>query len=589
MRSQLSRVCAFVLSGIFLVFKSALAVVIPAAGQAGGAIPDVDIPVIEPLNLPDIVPDIEDFHKVYKGKPRGVLIPVQRIVLKDFIPYHDYGITQERISELAESLRFKLYRPGKGLTLEEIQLIAYTLTKEYRRLGLILTRVIVPPQEVDHRGVIKLQIVVGKLGNISVEGNHMYRRNLLVEPFTTWKDKPIAAHWIENGLMALNGYPGLQVFSVFKKGTESKETDLILKIKSESRYHASFGADNTGTSLTGRVHGFVNATINNLSHHADSLSGTIIENADPRNGTYGSVAYERKVYDPNTSLKLSFLKNDYDLGGTLSNLNYSGILRSGDVTLKHFFQRDRTHHLAASLIFSRQQTMTEQNGNESNKDNRTKLKFALNSFNKLPTWHMNNDLTLTLDHGFNSLLGANGKNNASSSRSSMSGKRASGEYDRVALDWNITKQTIPYQSIKLNAKAQYSRDLLTSLEQFSLGGVRTVRAYPASEHLGDYGVFGSLEYTMGATGFSKKPAFRNFPWGQVLQFTAFVDYGTTWVNDPSSTDEPQVTIAGYGVGMHAQWPGKFVFSLEVAKPFKFAKPPTDGDEVRYWLKATYSI
>ncbi len=89
---------------------------------------------------------------------------------------------------------------------------------------------------------------------------------------------------------------------------------------------------------------------------------------------------------------------------------------------------------------------------------------------------------------------------------------------------------------------QIADQRLLSSEQFSLGGLRSVRGYRQDQLLTDNGIFFSAEVQL--------PIFRVFKDTGVVQLIPFIDYGTTW--NSSGIDNP-VDQALSSVGLGLQW------------------------------------
>src|SRR5690606_13347065 len=104
------------------------------------------------------------------------------------------------------------------------------------------------------------------------------------------------------------------------------------------------------------------------------------------------------------------------------------------------------------------------------------------------------------------------------------------------------------QRLFLRVSGQYSDDVLVPMEQFSLGGPNSVRAFAVSEALGDRGYLASLEYHVDAPGFGDKASpFGGRPWREVLQFEVFADHGR--VSSSSGSLNPSVSFGGVGAGL----------------------------------------
>ncbi len=97
----------------------------------------------------------------------------------------------------------------------------------------------------------------------------------------------------------------------------------------------------------------------------------------------------------------------------------------------------------------------------------------------------------------------------------------------------------PDTLILVRGDVQLSTTSLVSLEQFSLGGLQSVRGYRQDLLLSDNGAFASVEVRL--------PILRVPDWGGVLQIAPFVDIGTSWNTGRSSADPS--TPAALGLGL----------------------------------------
>jgi len=104
---------------------------------------------------------------------------------------------------------FHLYKNfiGKRITLHHVYRIADAITKKYRNAGYILTKAIVPPQEI-RNGVVRLDIMEGFIENVRVKGRlkgpkklmNAYRKRLL-------KSRPLHAKDLERYLLLIDDLP----------------------------------------------------------------------------------------------------------------------------------------------------------------------------------------------------------------------------------------------------------------------------------------------------------------------------------------------------------------------------------------------
>ncbi len=133
-----------------------------------------------------------------------------------------------------------------------------------------------------------------------------------------------------------------------------------------------------------------------------------------------------------------------------------------------------------------------------------------------------------------------------------------------------------YTSVVLRVDGQFTSDPLVSLEQFSMGGPDSVRAYPVAERLAEKGGVASLELITGAPGIGSRPAFGNYTWGQVLQFSLFADYAKGRLNEPlTAPEEGSTDLSGAGISAQFSLPGRVFARLDVATPLAARKSAND--------------
>lgn len=124
--------------------------------------------------------------------------------------------------------------------------------------------------------------------------------------------------------------------------------------------------------------------------------------------------------------------------------------------------------------------------------------------------------------------------------------------------------------LRADLKGQWSESPLISNEQFSAGGVESVRGYVESERLGDTAVQLNLELHSPSW---ITPGTRGV---QDLHGMVFADAAQLNVKDALPKQESRYDLSSAGVGLHAQaWGGELL--LNVAWPFADAVDTQAGD------------
>ena len=121
-----------------------------------------------------------------------------------------------------------------------------------------------------------------------------------------------------------------------------------------------------------------------------------------------------------------------------------------------------------------------------------------------------------------------------------------GDFTKISLNYLRVQPISELQTITYKFSGQTSSDLLTSTEQFSLGGPDTVRAYPVAETLMDTAWLFNIEWRANASP-EIPQTFLNG-----LQYIAFYDFAKGDLNDPLTNDVESVSFSGFGVGVELE-------------------------------------
>jgi hemolysin activation/secretion protein len=97
-------------------------------------------------------------------------------------------------------------------------------------------------------------------------------------------------------------------------------------------------------------------------------------------------------------------------------------------------------------------------------------------------------------------------------------------------------------SLFAKVDGQITADSLLSSEQFSAGGVTSVRGYVEAERLGDYGGRSTLELRSPSFGERISPKINDW------HMLAFADAGALFVRNPLPGEQSSYTLVGVGVG-----------------------------------------
>lgn len=109
----------------------------------------------------------------------------------------------------------------------------------------------------------------------------------------------------------------------------------------------------------------------------------------------------------------------------------------------------------------------------------------------------------------------------------------------------------------LRSNVQLADRTLLAAEQYSLGGINTVRGYRQDQLLTDNGIYASAEIRL--------PIARTFSRRGVLLVAPFFDWGTTW-NSSDVPDRDPNTLSSVGIGLLWQYEDTFSARLDWGIP-----------------------
>ena len=575
----------FVLIGCWVL---PLAAQIPPGATPGGALPR-----LEPA-VPAVPREGELFEvpRVY-DRPLGI-DEGPRIVVKTFKLKGVSDRPKRRLSVAAAQAILDAARttqPPQGYSINQLQQVADKVAVYYRDHGYILAQAFVPAQKIVN-GEVVVQVLEGKLAGVTVEGNKKYPVATLVRPFKNLIGQPLDKDSIESALLTLTNYPGITAFGVLGAGHDVGTTNLTLRVQSEDRFHIESVLDNYGTQYAGEYREQVTLTIDDPLHWADRLKLTgLYANSfnGSAHGAYGGLDYEIPLFSPNDSLHVSHLTNGYNVGAAASGVSTAdseGKTRVDELGFRHDFSRTRLGSASIGVAFNVKAATFDSPPTTIYDDRLTTARIDA-QWERIDTRFRGVDrVALSYTHGFNDLLGALGPYDPNEPAAGLHTSRlgASGEFNKVNIQLQRLQRLTQYTSLVLRVDGQYTKNPLVSLEQFSMGGPDSVRAYPVAQALAEKGGVASLELTSGPPGFASRPAFGNNTWGQLLQLSLFVDYAAGWLNPPlASSQDGTVHLAGAGGAVQFSLPGRLFARLDLATPLT-GLDPSNGRRLQYYFR-----
>lgn len=550
--------------------------------------------------------DIVDQHG-FTDAERARMSEVMNQLVNTFDPIAQ----QQAVDALLNELRLARFERDAGLTIGQLQVVADRITTYFRERGFFLARAILPAQEVVD-GVVEIRVLEGRLGRAIAEGNSDYPTEVIIEPFRELEGELINQDSIVGPLLRVNDYPGLTVAGVFQPGEEVGTADIVLSAVEEQAFGFSVRGDNHLSPFQGDFRLLANFDWNNPTGNADQFTLSLLHSQRPDDTLYWGVHYGRPFFNPRWSFSLDASRNTFDVGGLLSSFDIGGESEIATLGFGYSMRRTRLSNVNLFADVNARRASILQFGDVTNVDKLSNIGFGFSWDNINQSNQSISSGFLRFDHGTPNLFGAWGRTAATAALNdpTVPGPSRSAQIDGVTVPASsrFEKLSFNYQRLKIintesgnqsfffQVDGQYSPDLLTSLDQYSIGGPYNLRAIPTSTFLTDSGITGTLEWTIRAPGFADAPALPGRTWGQIFSITFFYDRTMGWTNFSLANEFGRLSLGGGGVGFgldfgdlsfRAQWARLYVGNGLLAT---IGDPDGQGEgETQLWIDMSYDI
>lgn len=491
------------------------------------------------------------------------------------------GIDPARMQAIADQALLELGGvPPAKLGFGQMEEIARRINATYREADFLVATAFLPEQSIGEDRVLHVQVIEGTIGRVLVQGSERYRDDQLSASSLGLLGRPLRQRELERAIMHAEDLPGVSVRSVLRAGEHPGETDIILVAEDSARpYEVHAALSNHGTDSTGRYRAEAGITAFNALGAGDTLAATVGYGLNPADSWYASAAL---------SIPSSRVTG---LSGTLGFSRSSLELNTGPFAPLDIHGPTTIAHFGANWTFARSPTLTARTTarwiHEESRLDGLGIELSRHKFDVL-------EAGLSLQHTHHRSRGINVLQ--ASLRKSVNDESPEVNWlhpahtshfliGRLAL---ARLQALPgNQRLLLRGNAQFTSDALAPLEQFSLGGPDSVRAFPLSSALDDRGVQATLEYQVNAPGFAHHTSpFDGRSWADLITVSLFYDWGRT---SPASSNRQlgiqPVTLegAGIGLGLRLPWQPDLRLDVSAATPTGSTKP-FDGDDLQVWAR-----
>lgn len=511
-------------------------------------------------------PEEEKKEGTLGSEATKIKFKLTKIILEDNKVYSD--------AQLSTLYQDKM---GKVITVAELQDIVKSLTNYYRNNGYILSRAIIPPQHVKE-GVVRIRLVEGYIGNVTVVGKPKGARELVARYGAQIKaSKPLQIKDMEKYLFIINEIPGTQAKAVLEPSKlQVGASDLALA--SETQNTSSFVSfDNYGTRYIGQQEITAGVTANSIFRAGDSTRATYVTTSRGNELQYKDFYHETPVGSKGARIYIDGNQSTTNPLFTLEPIQIAGLAKDYNGGIRYPAIRSRERNLTLEAGFNYLDSYTTQFDFPLYTDHIRSLKVGA-AYDFADRFKGSNSMGLNLFQGLPWFGGSSDPTAFNTSRYGATSKytRLNGQVNRLQrLFWRLSLYGI--------IKGQYSFNPLLASEQYGYGGSQLGRAYDAAEIIGDRGLGGSLELRLDVAP-SKLLV-------QAIQFYTFYDAGKVWNMrnvQPNISTSFSATSTGFGARIYFMKyvSGNLMFTQPLSRKVQALQQIGNGSHPRIYFSIT---
>lgn len=498
-----------------------------------------------PLPTPPLLPPPEQLLQPFTTPPTSPVLEniPGKITIQQFKFEGNTVFSDEKLQEL-----LKAYI-GKELSFSELLQTRSIITEYYIAQGYITSGAFIPPQSLEN-GIVLIKILEGQLENIKITGTNRLQPHYIRSRIEIVTEKALNTNTLLEALQNLQLNPLLATISAeLTAGTKPGSSVLEVIITEAPTFHTQILLDNSRTPSIGSFRRQISAKELNLLGFGDSLSLTYANTNGSNNLDF---SYSLPVNPRNGILTLSYNRsNSLIIEPPFDQVDIKAKSHNYEINFRQPIIQKPTQEFALGLSAIRRENYTTLLGEPfrlsagANEQGET----TLNILRFYQDWIARDSQQVFAARSQFSLgLGWGGTRNQEPPDSRFFAWRGQTQWVR---------QIAPDTLVVLRGDIQLASPALLPLEQFTIGGLESVRGYRQDTILTDNGVFASAEIRV--------PVYRLPQEQGGLFITPFIDFGSGW----NSSEKPLLeanTLLSVGLGLRFQIGENFTAYLDYGIP-----------------------
>jgi hemolysin activation/secretion protein len=412
---------------------------------------------------------------------------------------------------------------GRPIDFGQLSAATAAVGNLYRAAGHVV-QVQIPVQDI-REGVVMIDIVEAQFGQVVMEGAGPQRVDPQRIKDTLYAFQPsgqlLNAHNIDRGLSVIADLAGVQVETSFNPGQQAGQTDLMVWSANTPAWQASVEADNAGSRSTGQDRVAAQWQVNSPLRQGDQM---VVHTLWSQGSQYLRLAH---------AFPLGV--RGWRAGWSLSHLNYRVI--SSDFSAQSLKGKADSLGLESTypLWWTRYAKVNAMlNADSKRLLNQEDAQTASSYGIQIASAGLGGTLSPAGGVWGTTHWQYMGKRGVLSAHTDLRDTLRAGRFNKQTYALTHDQSLSPRMSWQLSLQGQSAKTALDSSEQFYLGGMNGVRAYPSSEAGGASGQLWRLEW--------------RYRLNNQSTWFAFHDHGRVVVDPASSSALNTLVLKGRGVG-----------------------------------------
>ncbi len=427
---------------------------------------------------------------------------------------------------------------NKEVSFEELNILANEIEREYLRRG-VIAACFVPPQDIKD-GIVTLRVVEAKMGDIKIrQDSRLFDEDILTFYWRIKKGDTLRYDLMSESLQEMNKNPDRLVRATLQAGTAPGTTDVILDSETWFPIHVTGSFDREGPFTTGRERWGLGIKDNNFLFVDDTLMAGISFGRDfSSQYAYHSIP----VTNCGTSIMYGYSDNKAYPKKEFTDLQVDSRSRTYSIFLYQdvFYKYEYVGNLSFGL--DAKDKRLRNIAGTTTRDRLRILRWGANITHTFPgcVTYMNPEIS----QGINGL--------GAKRRSDLSSRGADNTFTKFELDLSH-RRALPIADMQASWRAnfQFASEKLMPQEEYSLGGINSVRGYPDGDFQADNAFQTNFELLV-------PPFFLPDDWTlpyddrplkDIITGVAFIDYGYGIRRGKNHDEKREANMASIGAGV----------------------------------------